>query len=157
MFSGPPSGQGTSGGARTHDSRIPAALMTDSLFTVSPTLLILCESYTRLGQFSSQEWTSAVPFRPVTDRSFPFPSTPSSSSSQRLTRIPTDDPGSFCSNNQVATTTWTSNFEGVPCTARHGYTASKMAAISFEQVPTSTRPWKRKVFTGLLDVEEFSG
>ncbi|GFN99057.1 hypothetical protein PoB_002556300, partial [Plakobranchus ocellatus] len=50
MFSGPPSGQGTSGGARTHDSRVAAALMADSLSTVSPTPLILCEGYTRLGQ-----------------------------------------------------------------------------------------------------------
>ncbi|GFO18574.1 hypothetical protein PoB_004507900 [Plakobranchus ocellatus] len=35
-LSGPPSGQGTGGGARTRDRRIPAGLRADSLATVSP-------------------------------------------------------------------------------------------------------------------------
>ncbi|GFO50614.1 hypothetical protein PoB_007711900 [Plakobranchus ocellatus] len=37
-LSGPPSGQGTDGGARTHDRRIPADIRADSLATVRPTL-----------------------------------------------------------------------------------------------------------------------
>ncbi|GFO19931.1 hypothetical protein PoB_004643600 [Plakobranchus ocellatus] len=36
-LSGPPSGQGTGGGARTRDRRGPADLRTDSLATVPPT------------------------------------------------------------------------------------------------------------------------
>ncbi|GFO28106.1 DC-STAMP domain-containing protein 1-like [Plakobranchus ocellatus] len=36
-LSGPPSGQGAGGGARTHDRRVPADLRADSLATVPPT------------------------------------------------------------------------------------------------------------------------
>ncbi|GFO01589.1 hypothetical protein PoB_002809400 [Plakobranchus ocellatus] len=36
-LSGPPSGQGTGGGARTRNRRIPADLRVDSLATVPPT------------------------------------------------------------------------------------------------------------------------
>ncbi|GFO27841.1 hypothetical protein PoB_005434600 [Plakobranchus ocellatus] len=36
-LSGPPSGQGASGGARTRDRRVPADLRADSLATVPPT------------------------------------------------------------------------------------------------------------------------
>ncbi|GFO36882.1 hypothetical protein PoB_006338700 [Plakobranchus ocellatus] len=38
-LSGPPSGQGTSGGAQTHNRRIPADIRADPLATVSPTPL----------------------------------------------------------------------------------------------------------------------
>ncbi|GFN82788.1 amine oxidase [Plakobranchus ocellatus] len=37
-LSGPPSGQGTSGGARSRDRRVPAVLRADSLSIVPPTL-----------------------------------------------------------------------------------------------------------------------
>ncbi|GFO39645.1 hypothetical protein PoB_006615000 [Plakobranchus ocellatus] len=36
-LSGPPSGQGTSGGARTRDRRVPAVLRADPLTTIPPT------------------------------------------------------------------------------------------------------------------------
>ncbi|GFO00862.1 hypothetical protein PoB_002736700 [Plakobranchus ocellatus] len=36
-LSGPPSGQGAGGGARTSDRRVPADLRADSLATVPPT------------------------------------------------------------------------------------------------------------------------
>ncbi|GFN96428.1 hypothetical protein PoB_002293400 [Plakobranchus ocellatus] len=36
-LSGPPSGQGAGGGARTRDRRVPADLRADSLATVLPT------------------------------------------------------------------------------------------------------------------------
>ncbi|GFO28800.1 hypothetical protein PoB_005530500 [Plakobranchus ocellatus] len=36
-LSGPPSGQGAGGGARTHDRRVPADFRADSLATVPPT------------------------------------------------------------------------------------------------------------------------
>ncbi|GFO04829.1 hypothetical protein PoB_003133400 [Plakobranchus ocellatus] len=36
-LSGPPSGQGAGGGARTRDRRVPADLRADSLATVPPT------------------------------------------------------------------------------------------------------------------------
>ncbi|GFO14954.1 hypothetical protein PoB_004145900 [Plakobranchus ocellatus] len=36
-FSGPPSGQGASGGARTRDRRVPADLRADSLYIMPPT------------------------------------------------------------------------------------------------------------------------
>ncbi|GFN74334.1 hypothetical protein PoB_000084000 [Plakobranchus ocellatus] len=36
-LSGPPSGQGACGGARTHDRRIPTDIRADSLATVPPT------------------------------------------------------------------------------------------------------------------------
>ncbi|GFO29502.1 endonuclease-reverse transcriptase [Plakobranchus ocellatus] len=42
-LSGPPSGQGAGGGARTRDRRAPADLRTDSLATVPPTPLIIEE------------------------------------------------------------------------------------------------------------------
>ncbi|GFN83382.1 hypothetical protein PoB_000988800 [Plakobranchus ocellatus] len=38
-LSGPPSGQGAGGGARTRDRRVPADLRADSLATVPPTPL----------------------------------------------------------------------------------------------------------------------
>ncbi|GFN88719.1 hypothetical protein PoB_001522500 [Plakobranchus ocellatus] len=43
-FSGPPSGQGADGGARTHDRRVPADLRADSMATVPPTPYQYCNS-----------------------------------------------------------------------------------------------------------------
>ncbi|GFO34769.1 hypothetical protein PoB_006127400 [Plakobranchus ocellatus] len=53
-LSGPPSGQGASGGARTRDRRVPADIRADSLATVPSTPLIYISSQTKFSSDKGQ-------------------------------------------------------------------------------------------------------
>ncbi|GFN97318.1 hypothetical protein PoB_002382400 [Plakobranchus ocellatus] len=50
-LSGPPSGQGAGGGARTRDGRVVAELRADSLSTVPPTRLVRSENVDPANDF----------------------------------------------------------------------------------------------------------
>ncbi|GFN78078.1 hypothetical protein PoB_000458400 [Plakobranchus ocellatus] len=69
-LSGPPSGQGAGGGARTRDRRVPADLRADSLATVPPTppmdmwMLIMYYFKPRRGHIFILQLQKLISFRP---------------------------------------------------------------------------------------------